>query len=116
MGGAMTVRGYRENHFLLDTGSIINLEAEIPIIKNNGASDFEFKVTPFFNWGLGRNLGESKVILSSTGINLKSEWKGFIASLAIAKRLIKLPSADILNGTLQDKGVHFQLMYTTQPY
>ena len=116
MGGAMTVRGYRENHFLLDRGSVIHLETEIPVLQNNGAGEFSFKIAPFFNVGTGRNLGESKVTLSSTGITLKSEWRGFVASLALAKRLISPSSANILSGTLQDKGIHFQLMYSTQQH
>jgi hemolysin activation/secretion protein len=116
MGGAMTVRGYRENHFLLDRGSVINLETEIPVIHSSGANEVSFKIAPFFNVGTGRNLGESKVSLSSMGVTLKSEWKGFVASLALAKRLISPSSANILSGTLQDKGIHFQLMYSTQQY
>ena len=114
MGGSMTVRGFRENHFLLDSGSVINLETEIPVLQNNGVSEFSFKISPFFNVGTGRNLGEPKVTVSSTGITFKSEWKGFVASLALAKRLISPTSANILSGTLQDKGIHFQLMYSTQ--
>ena len=110
----MTVRGFRENHFLLDSGSVINLETEIPVLQNNGVSEFSFKISPFFNVGTGRNLGEPKVTVSSTGITFKSEWKGFVASLALAKRLISPTSANILSGTLQDKGIHFQLMYSTQ--
>ena len=116
MGGAMTVRGYRENHFLLDKGSIIHLETEIPVIQNNGPSEVSFKVAPFFNVGSGRNLGEPKVTLSSTGMTFKSEWKGFVANLALAKRLIAPSSTQNLSGTLQDKGIHFQLMYSTQQY
>jgi hypothetical protein len=68
-------------------------------------------VTPFFAWGRGKNIGESGVILSSTGLALRSEWRGLIANVALAKRLIRPSSVDALSGTIQDKGIHFQLLY-----
>ena len=111
IGGAMTVRGYRENQLLRDTGAIINLETDIPVLNGRGANAVQLGVTPFFAWGRGKNIGETGLILSSTGLALRSEWRGFIANLALAKRLIRPSSVDTLNGTIQDKGIHFQLLY-----
>ena len=111
IGGAMTVRGYRENQLLRDTGAVVSLEADIPVYSDKGPEKFQLGVVPFFSWGQVKNIDEPNETLSSVGIAFRSEWQNLIGNLAIAKRLIRPSSVDALSGTLQDMGIHLQLTY-----
>lgn len=114
IGGAMTVRGYRENQLLRDVGTIINIETDIPVLNETAGEGHKLGVTPFYAWGRAKNVGETGDILSSWGVAMRSEWRNWVASLALAKRMIRTPSIDVLSGSLQDKGIHFQLIYNFQ--
>ena len=110
----MTVRGYRENQLLRDVGTIINIETDIPVLNETAGEGHKLGVTPFYAWGRAKNVGETGDILSSWGVAMRSEWRNWVASLALAKRMIRAPSIDVLSGSLQDNGIHFQLIYNFQ--
>ncbi len=111
IGGASTVRGYRENQLLRDQGSIVNLELDMPMVGKKGSEGIQLNLIPFIDWGQGNNVGESPTVLSSAGLALRAEWRGVSVNLALAKRLTHPASVDALSGNLQDKSIHFQLTY-----
>lgn len=108
IGGVNTVRGYVENQLVRDKGQIVNLEFEYPIVHN----ECKVSLIPFYGIGQGQNVGEAATTISSVGLATRSQWRHFNLDLAIAKKL-SYPSAIIPNGgSLQEKGVHFQLSYS----
>jgi hemolysin activation/secretion protein len=111
IGGASTVRGYRENQLLRDQGTIVNLELDMPMVSKKGSEGIQLNLIPFIDWGQGNNVGESPTVLSSAGLALRAEWRGVSVNLALAKRLAYPASVDALSGNLQDKSIHFQLAY-----
>ena len=111
IGGASTVRGYRENQLLRDQGAIVNLELDMPMFRNRGSEGVQLNLIPFIDWGQGNNVGESTTVLSSVGLALRAEWRRISFNFALAKRLTHPASVDTLSGNLQDKSIHFQLAY-----
>ena len=112
MGGASTVRGYRENQLLRDRGAVLNLEVDLPVGDKRESSALQFGVTPFFAWAKGSNVGEAPSVLSSAGLALRAEGYGLSANLVLARRLIRPAYVDALGGTQQDQGIHLQLSYS----
>jgi len=111
IGGASTVRGYRENQLLRDQGTIVNLELDMPMVSKKSSEEIQLNLIPFIDWGQGNNVGESSTVLSSTGLALRVEWRGASVNLALAKRLTYPASVGALSGNLQDKSIHFQFAY-----
>ena len=107
IGGVNTVRGYLENQLVRDKGQIINFEFQYPLAQN----EFKTNLIPFYDFGQGQNIGDVTTSISSVGIAARSQWHHFNLDVAVAKKL-NHPS-EIVNkgGTLQDKGIHFQLTY-----
>ena len=110
IGGVTTVRGYRENQLIRDRGHVLNLELDIPILRIP-AADFSLNVAPFIDYGAGRNQTGTTDKLSSAGIALHSRWGQFALDLVLARPLSYSRNVTLAHGTLQDKGVHFQLSY-----
>ncbi|MBX3669892.1 MAG: ShlB/FhaC/HecB family hemolysin secretion/activation protein [Rhodocyclaceae bacterium] len=69
LGGIYTVRGYRENQLIRDTGSIVNLELDFPLLQN-AAPDWRVNLVPFYDWGRGKNQNETAATLSSAGLRV----------------------------------------------
>ena len=111
IGGATTVRGYRENQLLRDQGALVTVEVQIPMKNQRSAGEIQWSLTPFFDYGKGNNVGEASATLSSTGVALAAEWRKFTLNFALAHRLIHPSSVDALSGTLQDRSMHFLLTY-----
>lgn len=67
MGGALTVRGYRENTLVRDNGAIGSLELRLPVWRRP-ESAFSFVVAPFFDagrsWNTDRPNDGPKTLLS----------------------------------------------------
>jgi len=109
-GGVFTVRGYRENQMIRDSGSILNAEFDYPLVRNAG-SGLNLSLIPFYDYGRGKNVGEEAETLSSAGLASRLRWKGFNLDLVFAKRLDH-PITVTSNGrTLQDHAVHIQMAY-----
>lgn len=110
IGGAQSVRGFRENQLIRDEADILNLDFDYPVW--SGAGDVPILSAGLFtDAGSGRNHGEPRARLSSTGITLKARYQGWRFDLAYALDR-RLPNGiSQRNDTLQDKGIHFQLNY-----
>ena len=108
IGGVSTVRGYRENQMISDTGNVLNLELVYPLVTGQG---WNWSLVPFYDYGRGKNQNETTQALSSIGFATRASWRGLHLDLAIAKRLVHPADVTDAGETLQDKGVHVQLGY-----
>jgi hemolysin activation/secretion protein len=110
IGGVFTVRGYRENQMIRDSGGIISAEFDYPLFRNPGRG-LNLSLIPFYDFGQGKNIGEAAETISSLGLASRMRWQGFNMDLVFAARLAH-PSAVTHNGgTLQDHAIHLQLGY-----
>jgi len=108
VGGAYTVRGYRENQIVRDKAVVGSLEFRIPLLFNKaGASLFE--LAPFFDIGGGWDEGihQTPQTLASTGIGVVlTPCKNFEAQLFWGYRLREV---DLPYNDPQDIGLHFRI-------
>ncbi len=116
MGGAQTVRGYRENSLIRDNGVISSLELHIPVenifsqlkgrIDNNSLI-----IKPFIDYGYGWNAHDFLQLpndLLSMGVALQWQIQKHIRLDFSWAKALKTPQPDY-NSNLQDKGFHLQL-------
>ena len=126
VGGANTVRGYRENFLVRDNGVVVNLELPVQFPLEWGGV---IEVMPFVDYGLSwddvdtditskiRNTSDKRYI-SSAGLSLTWRWRGLSANLTWAEPLsdnfesAEDPSDNASEHGLQDDGIHFYLTYT----
>jgi hemolysin activation/secretion protein len=106
IGGVNTVRGYRENALVRDTGRIASVEFHYPALTGDGHA---LTLIPFFDHGAGRNIGEPRESLRSAGLALNWRYRDFVVDFARGWRLTNSPSA--ASGNLQDRGIHLQVRY-----
>ena len=111
LGGVYTVRGFQENTFVRDTGSVINLEFNYPVVQNM-VKGLKVNLIPFYDRGSGRNLHQSADTLSSVGLATRMSWQGLSLDLAVAHRLQHPDSLVLTGGSLQQNGIHLQLSYS----
>ncbi len=109
IGGVSTVRGYRENYLIRDTGRVVNLEFHYPV-RLDGVRDAKLDVAPFYDHGEGQNVGEGVDALSSAGVAVHFATHGFSVDVALAQRL-QHPDPQPDSGALQDKSIHLQVSY-----
>ncbi len=108
VGGANTVRGYRENQLVRDRAAVASLEFRIPVLFNrSGASIVE--LAPFVDFGGAWDVGEDgrSDTLASTGLGLLIKPnKHFDAELYWGYRLHHI---DLPDNNAQDLGLHFRI-------
>ena len=112
LGGATTVRGYRQDALLTDNGFVATAEFRLPIAQISKL-DANLQLTPFIDFGTGWNTdGEETEFATLIGT-------GFGLLLQTPERLsarvdwgIPLINSDSGAGSLQEQGVYFQLEYS----
>jgi len=108
LGGARTVRGYRENELVRDNGIATSLELRVPILRTALGRDV-LQVAPFFDFGHGWNDGETPPIktIASYGAGLRYQAAdGVFMSIYYGEPLRRYErSVD----DLQNHGFHFQV-------
>lgn len=111
LGGAGSVRGFRESQFLRDRGFVTSLEYRYPILRN-AAGEGLLQLAPFVDhgraWNADRTPAQPRAI-SSAGLGLLWSPTRQLQTqlyLAIASRALQQASKD-----WQDRGVHFQMRY-----
>ncbi|MCF8107614.1 MAG: BamA/TamA family outer membrane protein [Desulfohalobiaceae bacterium] len=109
LGGAATVRGYRENELVRDNGFDVSIEWRYPLWKASpGKGDVKtLHLAPFMDFGAAWNKGEDvwDNRLHSVGVGLLWESKWLDARLYFAHDIEKAePRQD---EDLQDDGIHF---------
>lgn len=110
IGGASTVRGYRENTLVRDTGVIFNIELDVPVVRRFG-DGLNMSLVPFYDIGRGKNRGAAADTISSAGLATHLRWQRLSAELAYGKRLAHPAALDAQRGTLQDRGWHLRVAY-----
>jgi len=112
VGGRFSVRGYRENSLVRDNGMLASVEFRVPLYRSVHGEDV-VQLAPFVDYGSAWNN------MVSTG------YPGFLASVGTGLRWNILPQDrarfeiywgqqlnhyDTGHGTLQDHGIHLQLV------
>lgn len=107
LGGATSIRGYRENQLLRDKGLVASLEYRMPVFAGEGGES-HWQLAPFIDYGRGWNVdGSAAIPASISSIGLGLLWnpdQKTQAQLYAAKALrnVQNPGHD-----LQDAGIHF---------
>lgn len=114
VGGATTVRGYRENTLVRDNGCVLSLEWRYPLWRRQVSEGTEalLQVVPFMDYGSAWNCGENNQhdTLNSLGVGLiftPCSWMS--AEIYWAHDLKERKTAQ--NYNLQDDGLHFQVRF-----
>jgi hemolysin activation/secretion protein len=106
MGGVRTVRGYRENLFVSDSGVITSAELRIPILPGL-LGRHRVDLAPFFDFGFAWDVGrplEKRETLYSVGLGLRYAYSKYVdAYVYFGEPLTK---ANRVAGNIQDDGVH----------
>ncbi|MEL6438621.1 MAG: ShlB/FhaC/HecB family hemolysin secretion/activation protein [Cyanobacteria bacterium J06621_8] len=111
LGGVNTVRGYRQDALLTDSGFLAAAELRLPIAQL-AKFDATLQLTPFIDFGTGWNVdGETSTpsTLIGTGLGLLLQIPD-----SLSARIdwgIPLVGDDDLESSLQENGVYFQLQY-----
>lgn len=112
IGGIDTVRGYRTNQRVGDSGVYGSVEVRLPIVRDSGGFGL-LQVTPFFDAGTIWSNGDGENgTLVSTGLGLR--WQ---LSNSLSARLdwgIPLVDVDRRGNSLQDNGIDFTIEW--QPF
>jgi hemolysin activation/secretion protein len=117
IGGADTVRGYRENQITTDGGVVASLEWRVPVVQlrvpviSSRPTDGWLRVCPFVDVGSGWNVEETDPdpdTLFGTGLGLRWDLReGVYARIywGYAWEEVEDPS----DWDLQDDGIHFEI-------
>jgi len=116
VGGATSVRGYRENQFVRDNGVAVSAEYRYPLVRvplpglTQGDNEGWVELAPFFDSGASRNNGGRTARISSVGVGLRWEpMKGALAQIYFASASTRINQTG--SRDLQDRGVHFLISY-----
>ena len=111
VGGANTVRGYRQDAVLTDNGFLASAELRLPIIQGFSESGV-VQLVPFIDYGKGWNDSDvpnpNPQNLASFGLGLLWQEKNFNCRLDYG---IPLIDADSRERTLQEQGLYFSLQW-----
>jgi len=108
VGGAGSVRGYRENQLVRDEGYSNSIEIHYPLI---GGADYNarhrLEVVPFMDYGEAWNIGGPSDYLHSVGIGLQWHFRRLHSEFYWGHALKTAPVKQ--QGNIQDDGIHFQV-------
>jgi hemolysin activation/secretion protein len=111
LGGQMTVRGFRQDALLTDSGALLSAEFRLPIARSSKLGTLQ--LVPFVDVGTGWNLSSATPSPSTlVGAGLGLLWK---AGDRVNARLdwgIPLTSLKGDRRSLQENGVYFSVNYT----
>ncbi len=108
IGGAETVRGYRQNQLVSDNGILGAVELRIPLTRNPRT----LQIRPFFEIGTGWNNREDNPdpdLLASLGLGL--DWQAIPGLNVSLDYGIPLVGVKDRGNSLQDNGLNFYLRY-----
>ncbi|MBV2120877.1 MAG: BamA/TamA family outer membrane protein [Candidatus Thiodiazotropha sp. (ex Ctena orbiculata)] len=122
IGGKHTVRGFRENALLRDSGAYANLEWRVPLLRDNPEwSGWELTAIPFFDYGRSWDRDDnltthSAATLTSIGIGLTARpMDDLYMELFYGKQLKDDDYQAGQEHDLQDEGIHFSVSYRWSP-
>ena len=110
LGGPNSVRGYRQDAVIADSGLTVTAEVDIPVLKVGRSQ--QLSLVPFAGAGIGWSNEADRALnnnfLASAGIGMQYEWEGLTARLNYA---IPFTEAGIEGQSLQEDGFDFTLSY-----
>lgn len=112
LGGASTVRGYRQDILLVDNGLLASAEFRLPVV-NIPEWETVVRLISFIDFGIGWNSGDGEQpeqnTLASVGLGLEIVQSPHLsARLDWGIPLIDIPGR---NQTWQENGIHFHLQF-----
>lgn len=112
LGGQQTVRGYRQDQLLTDSGFLASAEVRLPILRVEDV-DGILHIVPFVDFGMGWNNGlrpnPDPNVLIATGFGLQWEMNNnFFARIDWG---IPLNDVDSSGDSLQENGLYFTLRF-----
>ncbi|VAX07142.1 hypothetical protein MNBD_GAMMA26-1422 [hydrothermal vent metagenome] len=112
VGGAYSVRGYRENQLVRDVGLVSSLEFKIPLLRSE-AGYSQVHLIPFLDYGWAKpKFGPSLEPASIQSLGIGLQWTP--GRHLHAKIFWAAPLRNIDNGNehdWQDSGIHFSVAY-----
>lgn len=117
LGGPGSVRGYRQNALLSDSGVFGSAELQIPLI---ASARSRLEVVPFFDVGTTWNTGNRRLAeqstLASLGLGLQYRLSLFGNSELNARLNYAIPLTDLGldRKTLQEQGFDFSILFQTR--
>ena len=110
LGGPNSVRGYRQDAVIADSGLTVTAEVDIPILEVG--DNQQLSLVPFAGAGIGWNNGADRALdnsfLASVGVGVQYEWEALTARLNYA---IPFTEVGIEGESLQEEGLDFSLSY-----
>lgn len=110
LGGPSSVRGYRQDAIIADSGLMVTAELAIPLLEVG--EDQQLSLIPFAGAGIGWNNGAQRALddnfLASVGLGAQYEWDGFTARVNYA---VPFTEVGIEGDSLQEEGFDFSLGY-----
>ena len=109
IGGPGSVRGYRQDALLADSGVSLAAELTFPVAK---AREHELSLIPFGGIGVGWNNGRDRALdnnfLAAVGLGAQYTWTNFSARVNYA-----IPFTDVgrIGNSLQEQGIDFEVRY-----
>lgn len=116
IGGASSVRGYRENQYIRDNGMLLTFEWQIPVSRDaRGNRTNKINIIPFIDMGYAKDSDEvisdtKSESISSAGLGFT--WnpnQSFHFDVYFAHAFDEVPVT--LEDNLQDDGIHFSAAY-----
>lgn len=113
VGGPNTVRGYRQNQRVGDSGLLGSIELRYPLVRDPGGWG-TLQIAPFVDVGTVWNLGGDREIRDPTtlvGVGLGLRWELSPEFSATVDWGIPLVDLDESGNSLQDDGIYFSVEY-----
>jgi hemolysin activation/secretion protein len=111
LGGQETVRGYRQDFLLTDNGVLASAELRYPVLRVPQINGL-LQIAPFFDFGRAWNNSGNQELgtnnIGSVGLGLRWQQGGLGALLEYGIPLFSVPDE---RRTLQEKGLHFSIIY-----
>ncbi|MEL7083850.1 MAG: ShlB/FhaC/HecB family hemolysin secretion/activation protein [Cyanobacteria bacterium J06597_1] len=113
LGGLNSVRGYRQDSLLTDSGWFISAETAFPIFRISSV-DGIFQLIPFIDYGVGWEVGSRDEPGASDllGVGIGAQWQ---MSDTFSARLdwgIPLIDREDRDRTLQEQGIYFSVKFS----
>ena len=113
LGGHSTVRGYRENRLLKDSGINASLSLSLPLLTAPQREGISVRGELFVDYGRGENSVETLSVntrgeLTSAGVGIEGSYRGLRFKV---ERAIRLQKRKRLGDALQDSGIHVGVSY-----
>jgi hemolysin activation/secretion protein len=110
LGGSNSVRGYRQDAIIADSGVLMAAELAMPVL--DLGRDQQLSLIPFAGTGIAWNNGAQRALdqnfLASAGLGVRYEWDGFTARVNYA---VPFTEVERESDRLQEAGLDFSLNY-----